>query len=154
MTDQASHPRGSSRKTLAIVLSLVGIVFLLCMGSCGGLLFWGLRTAMSTLPALQTSANAFLDDLGAGRVEAAYARTSVGFQANQTLAQFRAMVDQYPALKEHTSRSVNWVHVSQQLGGPIGTVQATVLSAHNSLSFTLTFVQEGEEWKVERFAVP
>jgi hypothetical protein len=97
------------------------------------------------LPALQLSADAFLGDLAGGRVGAAYARTSTGFRAGQGLEEFRAFVDRYPALK---------VHTSQQPGGPVGTVKMTILSPNSSLSFTLVFVQEEEEWKLDRFTVP
>ena len=106
------------------------------------------------MPAVQASADAFLDDIVAGRIDAAYARTSTNFRATHNADQFQGLVDQYPALRAHTSRSYAFLNVSQQLGGPVGTVRMTILSSNSSLSFTLVFVQDEDEWKVDRLTVP
>ena len=106
------------------------------------------------LPGVQASADAFLNDLGAQRIDNAYARTSKTFQSGQNLTQFRAWVKQYPALTTHTSRSYSGINIFQQPGETQGIVRATVLGPQNSLSFTLVLVKEDERWKVKSLTVP
>jgi hypothetical protein len=46
------------------------------------------------------TATAFLEDLVAGRFEAAYARTSTGFQSSNTMEHFRDVLKRNPMLEE------------------------------------------------------
>jgi hypothetical protein len=49
------------------------------------------------------TATSFLDDLGAGRIEAAYARTSAGFQACHSAESLRELLNQSPQLRDAES---------------------------------------------------
>ena len=144
----------STNKTLVIVLSIVGGLILLLGLGCGGLLFWGLRTVGKELPVVRAEADAFLDDLNAGRLDDAYARTAQGFRDAQTFDQFKEFVTRFSVLTTHTSRSITGLHLHHQPGQTTPTVRVTVLGGSNSLSFTLIFVPESEAWKMQRLNIP
>jgi hypothetical protein len=144
----------SGTRTLIIILCVVGGGFLLAALACGGCIYFGVK-AFPEIQAAQQSADLFLNDLGAGRVDQAYqTHTTQAFQASQSLAQFRAWVNQYPAVTTQTSRQYSGVRIHSGTGGTQAFIQATVLGPNNTLSFTLILVKENDQWKVNRITVP
>ena len=102
----------------------------------------------------QAAADQFVDEIRAGQIDAAYARTTNSFQAIRTPDQFREFVKQYPALTTYTSRTAGGVFINKTPGLTTATVRVTVLGPGNSLSFTLILNKQNESWKVDQFNVP
>jgi hypothetical protein len=151
--DEERLRRHSQRRTLFIVLGVVGGVVLLVGAACGGLIYLGIR-AFSQFPNITADADMFLDDIKSGQLDAAYERASTGFKSRQSPQQFRAFVSQYPALTTQTSRKYTGFNVFTGSGGTRGRVSATVLGPNSSLSFTLVFIQETGQWKVDQITIP
>ncbi|MHB1426522.1 MAG: hypothetical protein ACYC3I_25455 [Gemmataceae bacterium] len=142
-------------KTLLIVLGIVGVVLLMIVLGCGGLIYLMVTKFVPQFQAVQTSADAFVQDIHAGQLQSAYGRTSASFQARQTFPQFQALVTQYPALSTYTSLTCSGVHISSTTGaGTQGIVRYTAVGPKNSLSFTLILVEQNGQWRVDSFTVP
>ncbi len=150
-----SDSRAGSVRALWIALIAGCAVFaLVVVSACAGLLVWGIKSTASNVSDTQVCANSFLDEIQQNRIDSAYAQTSTGFKRNHTPEQFTNLVTEYPALSSHTSRTLGGVSVFAQPGGSVATVQMTVVSSNNSLSFTLSLVQENGQWKVDSISVP
>jgi hypothetical protein len=144
----------SSNKTLFIILGVVGGVLLLCILGCVGLAYWGFST-FSSLSEPTAEANAFLDNLKAGQVDAAYARTTRVFKTAQTPQQFQNFVNQYPALTTQTSRTFTGFNIYTGTGGSRANLHVAVNAGPtNAFAFTLVFTQEDGQWKVDQITVP
>jgi hypothetical protein len=152
-SDTLPAPR-SGRKTLVIVLCVLGGVFLLLLLSCGGFFVWAIWNASTEVPAARRSAESFLNELRSGRVDAAYRSTSEEFRRTTTLEQFRQFVSQFPLLTTHTSRTIGEYRVYFGTGGQLAYFKVTVLAPQNALSFTVYLVKEEDEWRVQRLNVP
>src|SRR5687767_5421018 len=133
--DEERRPSGN--RNVVVVLAIVGGLTLACGLGCAGLFYWGWHAFTTELPALEAATVGFLDDVNAGRLDAAYVRTTKAFQDTHSREQFEKLVGQYPALRSATSRKITNLHLNKQPRETVGTVKATVLSADNSLSFTL-----------------
>jgi hypothetical protein len=149
-----SHRRGSGNKVILIVLAIVGGIGLVMVAACAGCGIWAFKSFTKDIPPAQASADAFLDDLKAGRIDAAYASTSNGFRAAQTLDQFRDFVKRLDTLKSQTSRSTVSSRLFQGTGGKQVTLIMTLHAPNNAMSCTLIMVEENGQWKVERLSVP
>ncbi|HZV07831.1 MAG TPA: hypothetical protein VE999_22290 [Gemmataceae bacterium] len=141
-------------KILLLVLGIVGVVVLVIVLGCAGVIYRLWTKVVPEFQALQTASNAFVEDIHTGQFQSAYGRTSAGFQARQTFPQFQAFVAQYPALSNYTSMTCSGLNVSSTTGGTQGTVRYTVVGPNNSLSFTLILVQQNGQWRVDSFTVP
>jgi hypothetical protein len=141
-------------KTLAILLCIAtGLVLI-----CGFGLYWLFSPPSAS--GAQNAADAFLNDLGEGNIDAAFGRTALGSEVSLRL--FRDYVNQHPALRTQRSRSIK---VRGVFGRGIGIyhaiVDATVTGPHNSVSLVLdlgmgTLIAGGkthDEWKVDGFSV-
>jgi flagellar basal body-associated protein FliL len=97
------------------------------------------------------AAKDFLDDVGAGRLDAAYARTSDDYKENTTREAFGALVAKHAGLKGFTSQNFRAVNV-----GPEQTTFTAQLAGPNgSVSCTVQLVPDDDgAWKVDRFSVP
>jgi hypothetical protein len=146
--------RPQSNTTLWIVLGVAAAFVVLLGLGCGGIALWTFARLAADAPAARARADAFLDELKADRVEAAYASTSRGFQANVSLEQFRGMTRAFPALTTHTSRTVQAIRVYSGTGGRQATFRAGLQSPTGALSCTLTLITEDGEWKVHHLSVP
>jgi hypothetical protein len=124
------------------------------IAACAGFMFWGFKNFSGDMAGAQAASDAFIDDIRAGQIDAAYGRTTNSFQAIKPLDQFRQFVKQYPALATYTSRTPGGVFVNKQPGLTTATLRSTVIGPGNSLSFTLVLKKENEEWKVDQFTVP
>jgi hypothetical protein len=142
-------------KLLLLILGIVGVIVLLVVVGCGGLIYWAWTRVGPEFQALRTSADAFVQDIHAGQLQSAYGRTSSGFQMSQTFPQFQAFPAQYPALASYTSLTCTGFNITSMAGvGTRGTVRYTAVGPNNSLSFTLILVQQNGQWQVDSFTVP
>lgn len=142
-------------KILLLVLSIVGVVVLVVVLGCGGLIYLVVTKFIPAVQSLQTSADAFVQDVRAGQLQSAYGRTTAGFQSRQTFAQFQAFVAQYPALSTHTSLTNGGANISSTTGaGTRGIVRYTAIGPNNSLSFTLILVEQNGQWRVDSITIP
>jgi hypothetical protein len=170
------NPTPSSRTGLWLVLGVVAAILLVCGGvALLGLVgsFWVTRAARveavtAELAAKEAADRAnqqqvliegtadtfvsnFLAELRAGREEAAYnRRTSKGFQARQTLPQFRAFLKQHALIRESTSEVVT----VQKSNPDTITVKITVTAPGGALTLSGRLVQENNAWKIDQLTVP
>jgi hypothetical protein len=148
------QPRKSGNKTLIIVLIVVASGGFLMLLACGGCGYWIYHSYQQDVPPAEASANAFLDDLQAGRVDAAYASTSTGFKSAVTLAQFREFLKQYQTFGAQTSRSVDGKTINNNTSGKQVVFKFTLHSPGNAMNCTVILVEEGGQWKVHHLNVP
>src|SRR5262245_18893041 len=80
------------------------------------------------------SANAFLNDLGEGNIDAAFASTRFEPEVSK---QFKELVNQHPALKRQNSRSINACNIFGRGSAYEAIVKGAVVGPHNSVSFEL-----------------
>jgi hypothetical protein len=146
--------RGSGNKVILIVLAVVGGVGLVVVLACAGCGIWAFKSITKDIPPAQASADAFLDDLKAGRTDAAYGSASSSFKTTQTLEQFREFVNRFDTLKTQITRSTESSRLFQGTGGKKVTLKMTLQSPNNAMSCTLIMVEENGQWKVERLSVP
>ncbi|HXG08494.1 MAG TPA: hypothetical protein VNK04_01775, partial [Gemmataceae bacterium] len=97
----------------------------------------------------QVTAQTFLNDLTVGRIEAAYARTTEGFQARQTLDEFRALLAKNRAFQKQATVMVHPITMTP------GTASftATISAPDGAATCTVDVIKEGEQWKVDRFII-
>lgn len=146
--------RGSTNKAIIIVLAIVGFFGLLMIVLCAGCGIWMYKSFTRDIPPAQTAANAFLDDLKADRIDAAYAGTSSTFKSAESLDQFREFVKKYDGFRTNVSRSFDFKQINQTTSGKRVNFKMTLTSPNNALSCSLTMLEENGQWKVERLTVP
>ncbi len=145
---------GSANKAIIIVLAVIGAIGLLSIAACGGCVFWGYRAVTRDIPPAQAAANAFLDDLKANRVDAAYASTSSSFKSAQSLDQFREFVKKFDGFRTNTSRSFDSSMVNQTTSGKRVRLKMTLTSPNNAMTCSLTTLEENGQCKIESVTVP
>jgi hypothetical protein len=145
---------GSGRKVLVIILIVLGAGGFVLMLGCAGCIYLGYTAYKSSVPAAQASADAFLDELKADHVDAAYDSTSSTFRSAQTKQQFRDFVSRVKTLKTQTSRSIDSSSLFEGTGGKKVTLKITLHSPDNATSCTIVLVEEQGQWKVEKISVP
>jgi hypothetical protein len=131
------------------------LLFFLFVVFCAAFFFYywkGGLIAMSTTDMLST-AGAFLDDIGAGRIDSAYARTTNNFRARHSLTQFRALIDEQPLLKEPAARQLGDYDLKTRhhIQGN-ATYRCVLQAAKTSLPVKLVLTTEQAEWRIEDFA--
>ena len=134
-----------TRRTKTVLALAVGSVLL--VGGLGARIYLGKRE----ISRVQAVADAFMDQLSQGRVDDAYAATSLAFKDTTTPEAFRAMVAQYPAITKPTPRTVVSVRVDQ---GGKATVLYNLASPQDTLPVKLVLGKGGDEWRVLSFALP
>jgi hypothetical protein len=170
--DRNYRERRSSNKSTLVVLGIGAVVLGVCLLVCGGFAYMaaiairdgmtGFSTTMQQavqqaqqmqqdLQITQTTADGFMQDVAGGRLDAAYARTTKDFQAGQTLAEFRAFVNQNPALKNYKPDSMDKPTFTAPLSA---TLEGTVRGPNGEVAFTLGLMKDGQVWKVDRFTIP
>jgi hypothetical protein len=147
-------PRRSSNKTLWVILAVIGGVGFVVVAACAGCGFFAFRSIATDIPPAQASADAFLADLQASRVDAAYASTSSTFKSAQSELQFREFVSRFSTFKSQTSHSYNDSRVNYTPSGKRAALKTTLRSADNAMSCTIIVVQDSGQWKVEGVTVP
>src|SRR6266542_4696567 len=162
MSTYEQEGRGSgsgSGKTVLLIVGIVAIVLLLIVGGCGAIVYLvavrvsqAMSTAMQMVGDMQAGMMAgqtFVEDLGAGRIDEAYAETTADYQAKTTKEALKALVDKTPALKKYGSSFSNNPNVTPNrctftyvLNGQDGT----------SANCTVIVIKENDgKWKVDRF---
>jgi len=147
-----SNSGGSTKKTLIIVLSIVGGLVLLCGLSCVGIGIWAFKK-FGDLPQVGVSAEMFSENLASGRIDAAYAQTSPRFQKKQTLEEFKALLKRYPALTTATSRNLSNMDVKQTPDCLEAPGQKVLNGPNIAKTVYLILVKEDEQWKVDSISV-
>jgi hypothetical protein len=95
-----------------IVLGVVGGTILLIVVGCVGLIGFGVYKAGQAVTQVtqqmggMVAAEAWCEDLKAGRTANAYNATSKNFQANRSRAQFDQFLVEHPELTQHKHRSM------------------------------------------------
>lgn len=145
---------GSGKKALVIVLAIVGFFGMLMIALCAGCGIWMFKSFTRDIPPAQAAANAFLDDLKADRIDAAYNSASTAFKSAQSLDQFREFVKKFETFKTHASRSFDYNQINQTTSGKRATFKLTLTSPNNAMSCTMVVFEENAVWKVERVSVP
>jgi hypothetical protein len=170
--ERGNRERRSSNKSTLVVLGIGAAILGVGLLACGGLVYLAAKVigegmaAISTnmqqamqqaqqmqqeMQAVETTADAFLGDIAAGRLDGAYARATKDFQARQTLPQFRAFVSQNPALKKYQANSLDEPNFTSPLSA---TFEGTVPGPNGDIAFTLVLIKDGQLWKVDRFTIP
>ena len=144
---------GSSKKTLKIVLAIIGGSVLLVVLACGGLAYWA-TGMMADLQKAQAGADAFLDKIATGKVDEAYLSTSTAFQDHATPEGFRETIQRYPALARPTRRSLAGMRIVVKGQGPQAVFQYNLANDNNTLSLGMILVRQGDRWAVESLNLP
>src|SRR5207302_795871 len=139
---------------LPLIIGLIvgGLVLIALV--CGGIVFWFFRGLQEEVPLAQASAEAFLKDLRANRVDAAHAQTSMGFKAKTLEEPFRAFVKAFPILTTHQSASLALQGMYRGTNGTTAIFVATLMGPNGPGSCRITLIKEGEDWKVHGLNVP
>ena len=131
------------------------LAFLCFLVFCAAFFFYywsGGLIANSTTDMLAT-ANGFLDDVGNGRMESAYARTSARFRQEHAPEQFRALIDKNPLLKSQPSRQIKEYSVTATWKRGTASFHAILQMAKESQPVELRLITEEAAWKVDDLLV-
>jgi hypothetical protein len=91
-----------------------------------------------------------LSALHSGDMEKAYSYTSKEYQATTSLDQFKAFVNNYPALTHNEKTSFTTRNISTSDGVSTGALSGTLFDTDGqTTSATYTFVKEGDAWKIQ-----
>jgi hypothetical protein len=96
-----------------------------------------------------STAQRFCDDLGAGRVEEAYARTSLAYRRDHSLQHLRAFLEEHRALDTRQAPHGRAVSLAWPSGSSRVTASVSAHSPQGAVSLTMTLVQEDGEWRVD-----
>ena len=132
----------------------IGCGVLALLGTCttGACLACGGAGAVGIFAAVEAPANeakGLLADLRAQRFDAAYARTSAGYQASHDLATFTAAVQAIPALTTMTDDTIS----QRQVSGATARMSGTLQTPSGDVPVAFELSQAGERWVVERIDV-
>jgi flagellar basal body-associated protein FliL len=116
--DDDDRPRKKKGGGLMIVLIILGVVGLLCVGTCGVIGWFGYDVYTKMVGA----GDEFLTKVGNGDYTGAYNSTTANYKSKKTLEQFTAdmkaaKLDQYQA-KSFTPTSSNTVNNTHRMTGP------------------------------------
>src|SRR5438876_1099271 len=146
--------RGASTRTVVIIVSIIAAVGAVAVVACCGVFGWMIYGVSQEAPAAQAAAEGFFADLQAGRVDEAYAGTTAGFKAGMSLEQFRGLVAAFPAMKTHTSRTVQLGTINRGTGGDVAIFKVALQAPAGATNCTLTLTKEGGAWKVHHLSIP
>lgn len=134
-------------RRMKIALSLSAGAVLLSGGVCGGCLYKGVVEVAE----IRRVADAFMDDLAAGRLEAAYESTAPAMKAVLSPDAFRATYDAFPALKNQDGRvSGRW----RIFNGDQAEVLYRIPNPPNPVTMSVSLRKEGSQWRVQGFGLP
>ena len=130
-----------------IVLSLAAGSILLAGGVCGGCL----SLVAVDVAELARVSDAFMDDLAAGRLEAAYASTAQAMKVVTTQEAFRAAYDFYPALRNQAGRETGRWRIRN---GDQAEVLYRIPNPPNPVTMSVSLRKEQGQWRVQGFGIP
>jgi hypothetical protein len=123
---------------------LAGCCGCLLLGLIGFLGIFGVAF-ISTQPAA-TAVQAMLVDAKAGRVDAAYARFSSGYQGRVSQARFGAIVAHNAALGQNAEASF----MSRKIDNDVATLEGTLVTVDKTqVPAVFRLVKEGGAWKID-----
>ena len=149
----AGHVRKKVRLKLVVVLT--SLLLTACLLSCGGFVSWRiliLKDFSSDVFEGQPEAVAFQNDIFAGRLERAYARTSTTYRTKVSYDEFCELLKQYPSLK-HPSNAEVVVSTTAQFPND-QRLLVTLRTPGGSFVMCLALVKEAAGWKIGGFATP
>jgi hypothetical protein len=171
----------SGGNTAVKILAIIGAVVLGIVLVCGGLAFYAFRSAQQGLDQMQVEvaarqeqmrreqqererkeansdngrseqfANAFLQEVKGNRADPAYRMTTAAFKA-------RVSQDAFKTLVQKSAGPLNLsLPVSADLfapeAGAVYSFHGPVMDNRRVLNLSLTVVKEGNDWKVDQFAL-
>jgi hypothetical protein len=95
------------------------------------------------------AARAQLKDIKDGNIDAAYARTTAGYQADHSSAAFAALVERHPGLKGNTDSTFN----NRAMENQTAKLTGTLAHAAGTENVVYRLVKEGEAWKISGLEV-
>jgi hypothetical protein len=144
---------GSPRRTILIILGIAGAGALLMILVCAGVVYWGVGMFTNVQQA-NVTANVFLDDLAAGRIDRACEKMAPTFRARTNSEHFRSILKRYPIFTERTRRSTLGMRAFQRPTGVQAVIQMNLVSPRNSLSLVMSLVKVNRQWRVESLNLP
>jgi type II secretory pathway pseudopilin PulG len=90
-----------------------------------------------------------LQDIKAGNLGAAFARTAASYQAAHTLVAFSAFVERHPGLKDNTDSTFT----NRSVENDTATLTGTLAHGGGTESVTYKLVKESQEWRISGIAV-
>jgi len=151
------RPASNSNKTLLIVLGVLGGLLLVAVLACGGLFYFGFRTAkdvVGNMTAAAKSAENYLSELQAGDAAAAYRSMSQRYRSATTHAEFEQFLAQNKGLLKHTGRSSSSFNMNSVNGATQYVAKYTITGPTAGAFCTLTLVEENGAWVVDSITVP
>ena len=148
-------PRGSSNRTVWLVLGAAGCGLLLVCSGPIAVVIWMVKSFATDIPVAQGAADQFLNCLQGGRIDDAYALTSTQFRAKQSPEQFAGFVTQFETFTRHTSRTQTGTRMLLPHDrGKHVYIQMTLNAPNNAMTCSLVLIKEAGVWKVEKLTVP
>ena len=146
---------GRKRKTLWMAIAIVGIPALLMLALIIALVVrhYFQVQLYNDLPTVRAAAKAFLDDLAASRISAAFQRTHSVFQQAIDLAAFEEFVKRYPVLAHPKEQLISSIGILESRSGPEAHVKGKIKDDASSVTFGLVMNVEEREWRVRVFVV-
>jgi hypothetical protein len=167
----AEETPSSGNKTLLIVVGVVGGVLIVALLICAGVVYLMVNAARQAAQAMKPMmemmqdiqkapgvADAFLADIRAGRLDAAYRSTTEAFKKRMSEKEFTELIEKHPAFKE----SAELVNMDTNQAGkqaqPFPSTYRFRYTAaskddKNRIEFTVTVDKENEQLKVDQLQV-
>jgi hypothetical protein len=142
-----------ARRNGKAVLWIVGGLAVAAILSCGGLVYWG-KGAFAEIQKAEAEADAFMDLVGSGKLDEAYAAAAPAFRSKVTREQFGDTIKKYPAFEKQTRRSVGGIRINANPQGTRAFIQYNIANPSNTLSLMLVLVRADGRWKVESLNLP
>jgi hypothetical protein len=140
----------STRQILLIVFGTLGGVLLALLLAGGVFVYWRYSSVSPAEHEVQAAADAFMQDVHAGHVQAAYQRMTGAFRARRSFQEFERQVTQNPTFTHYTSLTRHGVQFSSTPTGTVAMVSFTASDSRQSMSFKIVLMHENGQWLVEK----
>jgi hypothetical protein len=137
-----------TKQILLIVFGTLGGALLVIILACA-LIYWRLTSVSPTEQEVQAAADAFMQDVHAGHLQAAYDRMTSAFRARRSFQEFERQVTQKPVFTHYTSLTRHGVQFNSTPTGTVAMVSYTVSDLRQSMSFKIVLMNENGHWLVE-----
>ncbi|HZU35496.1 MAG TPA: hypothetical protein VFA18_06300 [Gemmataceae bacterium] len=150
---EGGEPKSNTGKML-LIIGLVGCGGLvLVVAICGGVGYWFYTKMQAEAPGARAAAEAFLDDVKANHIDAAYARMSQQYHKTMTHADFVNYLKAFPVLASYTSRNVMMTVAMPIKDSGAATITMQLQSPKGMQMCTITLIKEGGDWKIQQLQV-
>jgi hypothetical protein len=140
----------STKQILLIVFGTLGGVLLALLLVGGAFIYWRYSSISPAEHEVQAAADAFMQDVHAGHLQAAYQRMTSAFCARRSFQEFERQVTQNPTFTHYTSLTRHGVQFSSTATGTVAMVSYTVSASRLSMSFKIVLMHENGHWLVEK----